>query len=371
MLGSTIAQAATTPNYYFLPTAAKVVVKGNSSKNELEYIPPAGTPKYWTFNFTLPKASAGVETMTYTISGGIFSGGKKKITTSTKTIKTQVFSNQSHVDVVIKPQVSFSSMSAVIQPEVKKLQTSFVFPAPFIVFDKSTKLNMIYDILTVGTPSSAYVVGVDIKTKNNNTVFYFKYDETPAQLHFVKTTVANIEKQIFKPGMDEFAKELAIHNWIVSHISYRLPKKNSYSTDYAALSQGKADCVGVTELTYQMLSAAGIRSRMVTGHVHSGKYILRGEYNDATVPKSESDTAHIWNEVDLNGTWYMLDVTSDLKNNNHGHASFRGLNLTNAQLENTQTWIQSAFPSATTNFVTTLEHSKNPQDKQILHAIEG
>ena len=56
MLGSTIAQAATTPNYYFLPTAAKVVVKGNSSKNELEYIPPAGTPKYWTFNFTLPKA---------------------------------------------------------------------------------------------------------------------------------------------------------------------------------------------------------------------------------------------------------------------------------------------------------------------------
>ena len=366
-------QAATTVNF-LNPNQVTTKVFQNNAYYEFGPIQSLKPSQKWGVQVVLAPPSAGVKSVIWTLKGGTFANGKTKmVVTSSK--KTSVISEQSHVYLYLKNYVPVSYIMSVVEKNaIEQGKTTYIYPAPgaLLLGHEAAAKKIVHDLMHYETPSLVYIRYASVVGTKNDTVFKFKYFETVAQLKTVKEKVKDILAQILKPSMDVYQKEFAIHNWIASHVSYDFTKAGRNEQDYSALTKHKADCSGVTELTYQMLTAAGITNRMVPGNVHGGSsYVLRGKFYNKGVTVVGSDTAHIWNEVDLNGKWYMLDVTQDLANTNKGKVSYTGYNLTSAELLNTHTWDQARFLTTNTNFVSVLQHSKNPQDKQILHAIEG
>jgi hypothetical protein len=169
------------------------------------------------------------------------------------------------------------------------------------------------------------------QTTSNGMSFNFKitYLENKAQSAYVTLQVKKILAQIIEPKMNEYQKEKAIHDYIVSHIAYDTSLVN-YSA-YAALTKGKTVCQGFSLLTYRMLDEVGITNRIVEGYA-GGK-------------------PHAWNEVNLDGKWYHLDTTWDnpvpfVK----GRVLYTYYNVTSAELQKDHTWTKSLYPQAATNF---------------------
>jgi transglutaminase/protease-like cytokinesis protein 3 len=191
------------------------------------------------------------------------------------------------------------------------------------------------------------------QTKSNGMTFTFTitYLESKIQTAYVKSKVKEILDQIIEPGMNDYQKEKAIHDYIVSHIAYDISLTN-YSA-YAALTKGVTVCQGFALLTYRMLTDAGITNRIVEGYA--------------------GGRAHAWNEVNLDNHWYQLDTTWDdpvpfVK----GRVLYTYFNVTSAELQKDHTWTQSNYPAANTSFQTTLKdkiksdpsHAKVYQDLQ-------
>jgi transglutaminase/protease-like cytokinesis protein 3 len=204
-------------------------------------------------------------------------------------------------------------------------------------------------MMNIVTTRTEGALVVSLSKTTSEVTYYVWYRETQAQQKAVTVGVKRVLKRIIKPGMDVYAKEFAINNYVVSHVRY--DNSLTLATAYDALFKHDAVCNGYAWLSYDMLTTAGISTRVIVGSAHYGNQ--SGE--------------HAWNEVDLSGKWYYLDTTWDTSLPNR-YAFF---NLTSAQLAHTHIWNRNGLPVANTNFVSVLQHSKNSQDKQILKAIEG
>lgn len=102
-----------------------------------------------------------------------------------------------------------------------------------------------------------------------------------------------IVDQIISPGMSDFQKVLAIHDWLTFNIDYDY----SYSNyDVAStLKTRKAVCQGYA-LTFEMMAEmAGLEAAFIGGTANNGS----------------GYQSHAWNRVKVNGTWYNLDATWD------------------------------------------------------------
>jgi len=97
------------------------------------------------------------------------------------------------------------------------------------------------------------------------------------------------------PGMSEAEVMLALHDYLAQNCSYDYENymsgtvpDASYSI-WGALVEGKAVCQGYAEAYANLLSELGISSYMVTSRAMN----------------------HAWNLVQVNGSWYHVDVTFD------------------------------------------------------------
>jgi len=91
--------------------------------------------------------------------------------------------------------------------------------------------------------------------------------------------------------MGDVEKERAVHDWIVLNVDYDMssdPPDVSYSA-YGALANGKAVCQGYSLLNFKMLSAMGMKVRIV----------------------SSNSMNHAWNMVLVCGHWFHEDITWD------------------------------------------------------------
>ena len=360
------AHAATTN--YLQPT--KFYFK-NINQYEIA-IEPVNPPKHWfeQIKYYTPR---GV-TATLRVKGGVFSGGKTKIEALPypQETKTKIYSSQKVVYFSETPTVPVALAVSIIQPQMMEGKMNIIYPYKTVqIAENKPFANKLLHALMNDLPEKLYVLSGKVNTLNQakETELQFTYRETPAQFQFVRTDVKKILRSIIKPNMNVYAKELTIHNWIASHVAYDYSKGGGNDTDFIALTKHKAECVGVTMLTYRMLTAAGIKNQMVLGNLHGATYEFNGK--KIVIKLVGTVTSHIWNEVDLNGKWYHIDVTNDLATQNNGLIGYDFFNLTSAQLGHTHTWNHAAYPTANTDFVSVLQHSKNPQDKQILRAIEG
>lgn len=180
------------------------------------------------------------------------------------------------------------------------------------------------------------------------------YRETKTQTNYVDSQVQQILGSILKPGMTNVYKEYTIHNWIVSHMQYDTSLQ--IDTAYDALKTGHTVCQGYALLAYRMLTKAGIPTKIETGTVN-------GE-------------AHMWDEVNLDGTWYQLDPTwDDPVGNPPSEILYTYFNVTNQELAQSHQWKESDFPIANTDFSTQLKSwvKRDPQNasqyETILNAV--
>jgi hypothetical protein len=93
-------------------------------------------------------------------------------------------------------------------------------------------------------------------------------------------------------GLDEFSKELYLHDYLVTNSVYT--DKAGTDTAYSALINGEAICSGYANAMQLLLSKAGIKSTVITG-------IATDEMGERQ--------SHMWNIVYIDGRPYHLDAT--------------------------------------------------------------
>ncbi|WP_239616308.1 transglutaminase domain-containing protein [Cohnella mopanensis] len=178
--------------------------------------------------------------------------------------------------------------------------------------------------------------GYDATIKGNiaTITFKFTYWETLAQTNEVKQRVTRTLKRILTPEMNDFQKQKAIHDWIVTNLSYDT-RLVSYSA-YDGIVNGETVCQGYALLTYEMMRQAGIPVKIVEG--------------------TSRGIAHTWNLVQLGGKWYHLDTTwDDPVPDEAGRIVYNYYNLTDSQIKIDHKWKPSAlYPTAVTPFDQTL-----------------
>ncbi|BBH22796.1 hypothetical protein Back11_41410 [Paenibacillus baekrokdamisoli] len=146
---------------------------------------------------------------------------------------------------------------------------------------------------------------------------------------------------IIKPGMSEYDRELAIHNYLLLHLAYDYENyKNGTIPDdsytiYGALFKGIAVCQGYAYSAKLLLSMAGIETHIVTG--------------------TAKGIAHAWNKVKIGGSYYNLDVTwDDPVPDVDGRLAYGYFNVTDEELERDHIWsddLPKALASASNYFV--------------------
>lgn len=119
--------------------------------------------------------------------------------------------------------------------------------------------------------------------------FTLDYHTTKEEEEFIDLTVKELVKKLITPKMDDFAKETAIHNWIVKNVKYDYSLKQI--TAYTAFTSNRTTCMGYSMLMKKMLNEAGVECKVITGYYPEGY--------------------HAWNMIKINSKWYHLDATYD------------------------------------------------------------
>ena len=292
-------------------------------------------------------------------------------------------SNQPHVFITSSGKLSSVYFATVLGSALNQEKTTFVYPVKLPPLSH-TVLQALFSLIEVETPQNGYLASMSEGVNSQDqTVFKFKYRDTPTQLEYVKRDVNQILSKIIKPGMDVYTKEFTIFNWITDHVKYDYTLNAAHNSDYSALVNHVAECQGVAALTYQMMSGAGIPTRIMAGNTRDATYHFRGHliaanWNTISPKVQEPGPDHAWDEVKLNGKWYQLDVAASLKGSGIRYGFF---NLTDQQMKKTHSWNSALnwngtgfygnFAKANTDFVSILQHSKSKQDQALLKDLEG
>jgi hypothetical protein len=179
-------------------------------------------------------------------------------------------SSQSHNSYKVDsfPDTSAENSSAQISPESS-------------VADE-TKSDEMYDVSPI---VAAY------KSKDTSSL-----DELQSQIY---SKACEILDEIISDSMDDYQKELAVHDYIIANCTYdkgalgAIPHENENSDNpYGALINGQAICKGYTTAFRMFMGMLGIKC----GTVHASD--IDGE-------------EHAWNTVELDGNWYYVDCTWD------------------------------------------------------------
>lgn len=154
----------------------------------------------------------------------------------------------------------------------------------------------------------------------------------------LRARAQNIVNDVIKPGMTDYEKELALHDYVVAHTKYDQEnyKNNTLPEDaftaYGILMKGTGVCEGYAKAMKMLLDAAGIENLVIIG--------------DAT--DSQKTEKHAWNLVKLDGEYYHLDTTWDDPTPDRGsRVSYGYFNLNDDQISVNHKWDREKFPKST------------------------
>ncbi len=186
-----------------------------------------------------------------------------------------------------------------------------------------------YSIMENGPKGMRVMLRYEI---SDNYYVYQKYvsgqeipDDRPQAAKLYESVVDILDK-IITDDMSDYDKELAIHDYIVTHCKYGyVDYSQSYAyRAYGVLVQGTAVCNGYAEAMALLLSCVGIENEIMTG------------YADGEL--------HAWNRILLDGDWYQVDSTWDDAIPDRG--SFAGhtfFNVTDDIMDDSHTWDKDEF----------------------------
>ena len=103
--------------------------------------------------------------------------------------------------------------------------------------------------------------------------------------------------EIIQPGMTDWEKELAVHDYVVNHCDYAVEATTAHTGDAIGFfTYGKCRCAGYLD-TFRLLGKlAGLEVEMIGG---------------PTTRDNVGSKGHAWLLVRLNGLWYVVDPTWD------------------------------------------------------------
>lgn len=142
-----------------------------------------------------------------------------------------------------------------------------------------------------------------------------------------------IISSVIKPGMTDFEKELAIHDYIVNNCRYDIENLKKGATPpesytaYGVLVKGKAVCEGYAKAMKLLLDRVGIPCLIVAG--------------------TSKGSSHAWNIVCLDGEYYHVDATWDdpVMADGSQVLSHVYFNLTDDEFRKDHSWDSGAYPA--------------------------
>lgn len=125
--------------------------------------------------------------------------------------------------------------------------------------------------------------------------------------------------EYIQPGMSDYDKELAVHDYIVNNCEYSFSDKNDMSEFYAfgALVNHKAVCSGYSRATALLLDLCDIDVKLISGDANNNNAADNsnpdgtGGIESYIAPDGTVVDGHMWNQVKIEGLWYNLDTTWD------------------------------------------------------------
>ena len=137
--------------------------------------------------------------------------------------------------------------------------------------------------------------------------------------------VLELAGTLFAQDMPDYRKVYLIHNWLVDYNDYNYDwvEENDWLNHvaYSALCEGYTVCQGYAEAAVLLCQAAGVPCKSYFG---------------------DAGGAHLWNCVELDGTWYQMDATWD---DTGACTDFFLIN--DAQIGKTHTWDPKFYPVCT------------------------
>ena len=111
---------------------------------------------------------------------------------------------------------------------------------------------------------------------------------------------------------DPVKKALFIHDWICDHTVYTIDDETDEDDNaIGAILNGEANCDGYTDAFYLIGSLAGLNVRY-----------QHGDSLDKSALDKLASVTHVWNLLETDGEWRMVDVTMDDMENGKMHAWF-------------------------------------------------
>jgi transglutaminase-like putative cysteine protease len=146
---------------------------------------------------------------------------------------------------------------------------------------------------------------------------------------------ASMVAALIKPEMDDYEKELVLHDGLVQAANY-----DSYAfstgrdgpgthTPYGVLIEGKGVCDSFSKAFLMLASKAGIECLIVQGTARGNK--------------------HSWNLVRIDGSWYHLDVTYDDPVSQKKEVTHDYFNLTDDIIAVNHKWKRDTVPACTSS----------------------
>lgn len=194
----------------------------------------------------------------------------------------------------------------------------------------------LFQYVTLDNPSIFYLAsGFQYSIEGNAIWLRPQYLFDPATIRSMADRLADavetILKTVIRPAMDDYGKELALHDYLVKNVAYDLaslsmpnPPKDIY-TAYGALIGHKAVCSGYAHAMKMLLDNCGIDCLVVAG--------------DSVRPGGDASVGHAWNIVKIKGQFYHLDVTWDAPvNKAPGEVFHDYFNVTGQAIAIDHTW---------------------------------
>lgn len=158
-----------------------------------------------------------------------------------------------------------------------------------------TKITLINEYYSLG---GIKTYKISIGPGNNSNYFQDTF-KSKEEVEGAQSYLENIKKQMIEQTMedDTYTKIAKVHNWLIYFVNYENEEtsKDQY-TIYGALKSGKAVCEGYARTFKYLMDGVGVPCVLVSG---------TGKNSQGQIE------SHAWNYVQINDTWYAIDVTWD------------------------------------------------------------
>jgi len=173
--------------------------------------------------------------------------------------------------------------------------------------------------------------------------YYYSGEKVAAMRRAADSKANDIINKIIKPGMSDYEKVLAVHDYVIK--SSRYDRLNAESDTlppeeheaYGVLVEGIGVCDSYAKAVKLLLEKAGVQCMLVEGS------------KAGTTGQRPSEVDHAWNIVRIDGEYYHVDATWDDVSEERDSIEllYHYLNLSDEEMQKTHIWDKSRYPACT------------------------